>query len=184
MTTLHETTKNFAFPLSWDKYPNDRDMLREDLIRIDDALKQVADDSADAADEVSYDNNGTEETVQDAIDRLYGRTNTFEIAMNATTGADSAEILWGFAASKAFTLPANLLGTQVTVLPMGGPLDMTIRIEHNGVFVGNIVIDDNVATYDFPADLNIAIGDELVLLSNDSVTFRSISATLLAVRVD
>jgi hypothetical protein len=184
MTTKHETTKNFNFPLSWDKYPNDRDMLREDLVRIDAAIKEIADSAAGSADSISYDNDGTEETVQEALDQLFDRTDTFEIAMNATTGADTSEVLWGFVATKAFVLPINLTGTMVSVLPMGSPLDLTIRVEHNGVFVGNILIDDNLATYDFPADLSVAVGDELVLYSNDSVTFRSLSVTLLAVRVD
>lgn len=180
-----DVTKYYQFPLQWDQYPTDRDLIAEALVRIDSAIQGNAGGGTGSASNVVYD--GIEakpgEDVAEALDKLIRRTDTFEIAMNATSGADSGEALWVYDVVSAFTLPANLTGSRGTVLPIV-PLDMVIRIERGALAIGSISIVNNILTFDFPVEQSFAVGDVLVLTSNNTTTFRSVSVTLLADQID
>lgn len=180
-----EVTKFYQFPLQWDQYPTDRDLLREALIRVDAAIQTNAGDGTGAASKVVYDGaqGSPGEDVAEALDKLVLRTNTFEIAMCATGGANSGEALWVFNVTNAFSLPADLIGSQGSVLPLV-PLDMTIRIDRGAVPIGSIIITSNVVTFNFPTEQVFAAGETIVLTSNDVTTFRSVSVTLLADQID
>ena len=175
-----ETTKFYQFPLQWDQYDDDRHLLREALIRIDLAISEGG--GSEVASGITYD--GAEaasptETVADALDRLSARTKTFEIATSATGGANTGEVLWVFDVTLPFTLPADLIGSRGSVLQLG-PLDMVIRLEKGSTPIGQINIVNNALSFDFPDEQTFVAGDILVLTSNDTTTFRSVSVTLLA----
>lgn len=180
-----DVTKFYQFPLQWDQYPTDRDLLREALVRVDAAIQTNAGDGTGAGSKVVYDGEFglPGEDVSEALDRLMVRTNTFEIAANATGSTQTGEVLWAYTVTDAFTLPADLVGSQATILPIM-PLDLTIRIDRGAVPIGSIIIEANVVTFDFPDEQALAVGDVLVLTANATTTFRSVSVTLLADQID
>jgi len=180
-----EVTKFYQFPLQWDMYPTDRDLIREALIRVDAAIQTGAGGGTGAASQVVYDGLEAEpgEDVAEALDKLILRTDTFEIAMNATGGANTGEVLWVFNVTRPFSLPATLAGSHGTVFPLV-PLDMVIRIEKGATLLGTINIVSSVLTFDFPDEQSFVEGETIVLTSNDATTFRSVSVTLLADHLD
>ena len=185
MTSIAKTTPNYSIPLSWDKYPTDRKLIEEAFERIDAAIEKVADSGGSNSENIEYETpDGTEVSVADALNVLYSRTATFEIAVNATTGCDAGEVLWALSATRAFTLPAELIGSQATIKQLSAPVYLTIAVMKNDISVGNILIDDNLATYDLPDAVDFAVGDELSFVAASNVTFKSIAITLSATRPD
>lgn len=174
-------TTNYEFPLQWDQYESDRDLLTEALKRIDAAIKTA---EGGVSSTIIYDgvHASLDETVSDALDRVIDWTDTFQIAMVATAGADVGEPLWAYSVTQPFTLPADLPGSEANALAIV-PLDMVIRIEKNGVAIGTLTYEDGSPSYDFIADVSFAAGDVLVFVAESTVTFRSISATLVATRI-
>jgi hypothetical protein len=181
-----EVTKYYQFPLQWDQYDDDRSLLREALIRIDAAIKTNDGGGTGAASQIIYDGaeaSRPDEDVAEALDKLMLRTNTFEIAISYTASANTGEILSVYNVTDSFTLPATLTGSRGKVYELL-PLTMNIRIDKNDTPIGNIVIDNSVLSFDFPADVTFAFGDTLTFVSTDTTTFRCVAVTLLAVELD
>lgn len=179
-----KVTTFYKIPLQWDQYPTDRLMVEEAFERIDKAMNSLVVDGGGVATNVVYDGNEAlpGENVADALDRALERTNQFEISMNATSGSDVNEVLWGMSAARSFQLPADLDGSVAHVQSMT-PIDLVIRIEQNGVSIGSIDIVQDVPSFNFPDDVLFMIDDELTLVSEGDVNFRTININLLASRL-
>lgn len=183
---MTDVTPNYRLPLSWDKYPNDRDLIEEAFNRIDKALGEIDDSVPETTTDIIYDGEFADSdtvTLTDALDDLQHFVRNFEIVMNANGGSQSGEVVWSYKTSRNFKLVADLIGSNVAVFPLA-PLDLTLRLEKNNTVIGNIIIDQNIPTFDFADDVSFVPGDVLAIHSNDAVTFRSVSVTLLAVRED
>lgn len=179
-----KVTNFYKFPLQWDQYPTDRLMIEEAFVRIDKTIHSIVFEGGGTASNIIFD--GDEglpgENVAEALDRALSRTNQFEIAVNATTQSDANEVLWSMAVTRAFMLPADLENSAGVVLAVA-PIDLVIRIEHNGTPIGSIDIVQDVISFDMAVDAVLMSGDELTFISEGAATFRSISFNLLASRL-
>lgn len=179
-----KVTDFYKFPLQWDQYPTDRLMIEEAFVRIDKTIHSIVFDGGGAASNVIYD--GAEalpgENVSEALDRVLARTNQFEIAANATSQSDTNEVLWSMAVTRACMLPIDLDGS-IGVVEAVTPVDLIIRIEHNGTPVGSAEIVQDAVSFVLTDDVTLFPGDSLTFVSEGEATFRSISLNLLAYRL-
>lgn len=179
-----KVTTFYHFPLQWDQYPTDRLMIEEAFVRIDKTINSIVFDGGGVSSNVIYD--GDEalpgENVSEALDRVLARTNQFEIAANATNQSDANEVLWSMAVTRSFTLPADLDGS-IGIVEAVTPIDLTIRIEHNGTAVGSVEIVQDAVSFVAADDVILFPGDSLTFVAEGEATFRSVSLNLLATRL-
>lgn len=180
-----KVTTNYDFPLQWDQYPTDRDLLEEALERIDATIKKVAESGGTdgKGSSINYDGvyGDPDVSVSDALDDLHIATNTFEIALTATDGASADEVLWSYTTARAYTLPENLTGSVGTV-GAGGLVTTIFDIQRNGTTVGAVEIFENDVSFSLPTESSFQPGDTLSLVSTGVSVFDSVSVTLLAKR--
>jgi len=176
-------TKNYDFPLQWDEYVTDRELLEEALTRIDAAIKQVQIGSSEAVN-VGFDNTDAgdpAENVQEALDSLFASSSRFELALNATGGANLDDPLWVYSVSRDFMIEAGMPGATGSVISPT-PITLDIDVQLNGASIGSIAILDNVFTFTLASNVLFLRDDQLAFIAVNASSFRSVSVTIIAER--